>query len=136
MIINRLLWECMTSGMRQPDKLRPKDLTIFQSLLLARASTSEGLYGYQISDEETEYMHKTGVYRVLGRLAERGLIASEQEPPSLGPPKNIYRITESGRELLAATALEMLKIVSVALPVQVQVVIGENTLILSDTITD
>lgn len=118
----------MTSGMRQPDELRALDVTIFQALILARAATDEGLYAYKLCKDEAGYMHKTGVYRVIGRLAERGLIVSEQEKSPQGPDRQEYHTTEAGKQLLAATVLEMLRVIDVATPIQMQPTVDDNPL--------
>jgi len=43
---------------------------------------------------------KSRIYAVLARLAERGLATSEDVPQESRPDKQIYRITEQGRDVV------------------------------------
>lgn len=45
-----------------------------------------------------------GLYRLLGRLEDQGLVAPTEAPPteeSRGPPRNYYALTEAGRLTLS-----------------------------------
>ena len=45
---------------------------------------------------------QSALYRVLRNLEAAGLLASEVEPSTSGPPRRYYRITRPGREALRA----------------------------------
>lgn len=74
--------------------------------VLARATTP--LYGYQIAkslerDAGDAFAGKqSALYPVLRNLGGGGLLASEVEPSTAGPPRRYYRITPLGHAVLAA----------------------------------
>ena len=65
------------------------------------------MYGYQIAkliESETRnvpIMKQGALYPVLRSLESGGLLESEVEPSISGPPRRYYRITDSGRSMLA-----------------------------------
>lgn len=77
-------------------------------LLAVLARSQEDLYGYEIakrlaSASEGGSRFKEGsVYPVLRALAAAGLLSSRIVPSYSGPPRRYYRITVTGREMLAA----------------------------------
>jgi len=78
-----------------------------QTISVLRALASDPgrwRYGYELG---TETGLKAGsLYPILVRLADRGLLeaAWEEGPPHGRPPRHLYRLTQQGRELAAATA--------------------------------
>ena len=75
-------------------------------LLSIMAKAEEPLYGYLIArqlEEEAggEALIKQGaLYPVLRSMESSGLLTSEVEASTSGPPRRYYRITEAGRETL------------------------------------
>ncbi len=66
--------------------------------LLSRLQTRFGVEG----------MPPQTVYRLLQEMESRGWVASDWDVETRqGPPRRIYRITEAGREILNAWAVEM-----------------------------
>ena len=76
-------------------------------LLAVLDGSSEDLYGYEIAKRlqranDGEALFKEGtVYPVLRALSAGGFLKSRIEPSSAGPPRRYYRITRTGRDLLA-----------------------------------
>ncbi|MCJ7567018.1 MAG: PadR family transcriptional regulator [Anaerolineales bacterium] len=75
-------------------------------LLSVLAKAKEPLYGYLIAkqieaDSQGASMIKQGaLYPVLRSLESSGLLESQVEPSTSGPPRRYYQITESGRTSL------------------------------------
>lgn len=69
---------------------------------LARAET----HGYDLARTIEELTDGTvvpdagGMYRVLRRLEEEGVVSSEWQESESGPQRRAYRLTEDGRHLL------------------------------------
>jgi PadR family transcriptional regulator PadR len=91
------------------DKKFQKELNagITALILLSVLSRATGpMYGYQIAkqvetEKDDEGMMKLGtLYPVLRSLEKSGLLASEVEPSTSGPPRRYYKITPQGRESL------------------------------------
>ena len=67
----------------------------------------EDLYGYQIAKrlqgigDGGSPMKQGALYPVLRTLSAHGLLASRVVPSYAGPPRRYYRITASGRDVLA-----------------------------------
>ena len=65
------------------------------------------MYGYQIAKlieaetKDVDIMKQGALYPVLRSLESTGLLESEVEPSVAGPPRRYYRITDSGRTILA-----------------------------------
>lgn len=76
-------------------------------LLAVLEQADEDLYGYQIAkrlqgEAAGNVPVKQGaLYPVLRQLSANGLLASRIVPSYAGPPRRYYRITESGRAVLA-----------------------------------
>jgi len=76
-------------------------------LLAVLADTAEDLYGYEIAKRlqranAGEALFKEGtLYPVLRQLAAGGLLSSRIVPSYAGPPRRYYRITDTGRAVLA-----------------------------------
>ena len=75
-------------------------------LLSVLAKAKEPLYGYLIAKQieagsQGGSMIKQGaLYPVLRSLESSGLLLSQVEPSTSGPPRRYYQITDSGRESL------------------------------------
>jgi len=75
-------------------------------LLSVLSRTAEPMYGYQIAKlieegrEEVPSIKQGTLYPVLRSLESSGLLESEVEPSTSGPPRRYYRITEDGRKTL------------------------------------
>lgn len=81
--------------------------TVSLVLLSVLGQAGEPMYGYQIAKrlERGEGVlggKQSALYPVLRNLDAAGLLASEVEPSVAGPPRRYYRITDRGREVLAA----------------------------------
>jgi PadR family transcriptional regulator PadR len=76
-------------------------------LLAVLDQAREPLYGYQIAkilEEDTGQdltMRQGSLYPALRSLERSGMLVSEVEPSSSGPPRRYYRITPGGRTVLA-----------------------------------
>jgi PadR family transcriptional regulator PadR len=74
-------------------------------LLGVLAKAKRPMYGYLIAkqleaDEGPAMLKQGALYPVLRSLESGGLLESEVEPSSSGPPRRYYRITQKGRESL------------------------------------
>ncbi len=75
-------------------------------LLSIVAQSSEPIYGYQIAKRlyegarDAPLMKQGALYPVLRSLERTGLLTSEVEPSTAGPPRRYYRVTEEGRAAL------------------------------------
>src|SRR5258708_32706788 len=80
---------------------RPPSAQTISVLRALAADPARWRYGY---DLVTEVHLKSGsLYPILVRLADRGLLDTSWEP-GLGsrPPRHLYRLTPTGREVVAA----------------------------------
>jgi PadR family transcriptional regulator len=65
------------------------------------------MHGYEILDllpgiaREERRVDLGNLYRLLRSLEEEGIVASDWDDGLPGPAKRVYRLTDSGRELLA-----------------------------------
>jgi PadR family transcriptional regulator PadR len=67
----------------------------------------EPAHGYTLLEELGEFglgaMDPSAVYRTLRDMEDRGWVTSTwDEQETLGPPRRVYRITDTGDEVLAA----------------------------------
>jgi DNA-binding PadR family transcriptional regulator len=89
----------MPSPSRVPS-LSAKELIILDLLL-----TSEEMYGLELVTASKGELKRGTVYVTLGRMEDKGYIASrlEDAPPAAGGlPRRVYRPTALGRQLLGA----------------------------------
>ena len=76
-------------------------------LLAVLAQAQEDLYCYQIAKrlqgraDGSAPVKQGALYPVLRQLSANGLLASRIVPSYAGPPRRYYRITPSGRSVLA-----------------------------------
>jgi PadR family transcriptional regulator len=80
----------------------PQTVSVLQALL---AGPGEWRYGYELGREVG--LKAGSLYPILIRLTERGLLEARWEEHSAGsgrPPRHLYRLTASGRELARAVA--------------------------------
>jgi len=86
-------------------KLKPAEAAILGMIAIAESGGSEPS-GYDLktwADSGVGYFWgaaKSQIYAVLGRLADRGLVATRHIAQDQRPDKNLYRITKKGRRLL------------------------------------
>ena len=80
---------------------------LIQPAILTVLAGSDGLHGYELdrrlSDSPMMRGRKpdlAGVYRLLRRMEERGLVAGEWDMSEPGPPKRVYHVTDGGLECL------------------------------------
>jgi len=80
--------------------LRPTVLTIL-------CDQAAGLHGYAIEKELQAFKFfqnhppdYAGLYRLLKRMDEEGLLTSKESDSDVGPSKRVYRLTERGRNCL------------------------------------
>jgi PadR family transcriptional regulator, regulatory protein PadR len=80
---------------------RPPSAQAIGVLRALAADPERWRYGY---DLVTEVHLKSGsLYPILVRLADRGLLETSWEPShSSRPPRHLYRLTQAGREYVAA----------------------------------
>jgi PadR family transcriptional regulator PadR len=92
------------------DKKFQKDLNgglVGLVLLAILDKAADDLYGYEIakrlaSANEGKSVFKEGtIYPVLRAMSASGLLTSRIVPSYSGPPRRYYRITDSGRTVLA-----------------------------------
>ena len=77
-------------------------------------------YGYEL----VERVHRIGltdvpdgsIYPALGRLERDGHVTSRLVPSSSGPARKYYRLSPSGRDLLAARGAAWLRLVDAVTP--------------------
>jgi DNA-binding PadR family transcriptional regulator len=86
---------------------RPRILTLSEkeSLILELLSEGSEMYGLQLVAASRRRLKRGTVYVTLGRMEEKGYIAShlEDAPANAGGlPRRIYRPTALGRRVLAA----------------------------------
>lgn len=86
---------------------RPRVLTLSakESLILELLVEREELYGLQLVAASKRRLKRGTVYVTLGRMEEKGYIASrlEDAPPDMGGmPRRLYQATPLGRRVLAA----------------------------------
>jgi PadR family transcriptional regulator PadR len=82
--------------------------TVALVLLSVLDQSDEPLYGYQIGklvgagkEESDSVMVKQGaIYPVLRSLEGSGLLESEREASTSGPPRRYYTVTEEGHQVL------------------------------------
>lgn len=82
--------------------LPPKERLILE-LLVSRGP----LFGLALVDRSGGALKRGTVYVTLGRLEDKGLVSSEQEPAhpgAIGLPRRIYRVTGLGERVLRAWA--------------------------------
>jgi PadR family transcriptional regulator PadR len=76
-------------------------------LLAVLEQAQEDLYGYQIAKRlqgaaaGNAPVKQGALYPVLRQLSANGLLASRIVPSYAGPPRRYYRITDTGRAVLA-----------------------------------
>src|ERR1700675_3263166 len=76
-------------------------------LLAVLDGSSEDLYGYEIAkrlaiaNDGTSIFKEGTIYPVLRALSAGSLLTSRIVPSYSGPPRRYYRITDSGRAVLA-----------------------------------
>ncbi|GAB3039936.1 PadR family transcriptional regulator [Oleiagrimonas citrea] len=100
----------MTDASAHVQKKFEKELasgTVSLVLLSVLAQAGEPMYGYQIAKRLEDSGGVLGgkqstLYPVLRNLDAAGLLQSRIEPSVSGPPRRYYRITETGRAVLAA----------------------------------
>lgn len=86
----------------KPPSLPPKERLILE-LLVSRGPT----FGLALVDQSGGALKRGTVYVTLGRLENKGLISSEQEPVhpgAIGLPRRIYKVTGLGERVLQAWA--------------------------------
>ena len=82
--------------------------TVALLLLSLLDQSDQPLYGYQIGkligageEESDTVMVKQGaIYPVLRSLEGSGLLQSEREASTSGPPRRYYRVTQEGHQVL------------------------------------
>jgi PadR family transcriptional regulator PadR len=85
-----------------------KSGTVALVLLSILDRSSDSMYGYQITKHiesglpDGPWISQGALYPVLRSLEKGGLLESEVEPSTSGPPRRYYRITGVGRETLEA----------------------------------
>jgi DNA-binding PadR family transcriptional regulator len=82
---------------------RPSAQTVAVLLALAE-DPAAWRYGYQLCQQLG--IKPGSMYPILVRLADRGLLETgwDEEVPAGRPPRHLYRLTGSGRELAAELA--------------------------------
>jgi PadR family transcriptional regulator PadR len=85
---------------------RPRVLTLSakESHILELLVRDGELYGLQMVAASKRRLKRGTVYVTLGRMEDKGYVASRQEhaPPEVGGlPRRLYRVTPLGRRVLA-----------------------------------
>jgi PadR family transcriptional regulator, regulatory protein PadR len=84
---------------------RPLTLSAKETLILELLVRDGELYGLQMVAASKSRLKRGTVYVTLGRMEEKGYVASRQEdaPPEAGGlPRRLYRATPLGRRVLSA----------------------------------
>ena len=102
---------------RRPGTLLPIEVAILDAGLGLRGGGNGRFHGFELAKAISQgraaqklTSHGT-LYKALGRLEDRGLLASEWEDPAIGaaegrPRRRLYQVTGKGAEALAAWQLE------------------------------
>jgi PadR family transcriptional regulator PadR len=94
---------------QQVDRKFQKELNAGTAALVLLSIVGQSpapMYGYQIAKRlyagaaEAPIMKQGALYPVLRSLERTGLLTSEVEPSTAGPPRRYYRITDEGRAAL------------------------------------
>lgn len=96
---------------RKPGTLLPLEINILRTAVELHAHGTERFHGYLLASalkerEAAKLLTAHGtLYKALGRLAERGLLANEWEDPAIAaaeerPRRRLYRITALGETAL------------------------------------
>jgi PadR family transcriptional regulator, regulatory protein PadR len=84
---------------------RPLTLSAIETLILELLVRDGELYGLQMVAASKRRLKRGTVYVTLGRMEEKGYVASRHEdaPPEAGGlPRRLYRATPLGRRVLTA----------------------------------
>lgn len=76
-----------------------------ERLILELLAASGPTYGLQLVERSAGALKRGTVYVTLGRMEDKGLVASEQEPQppgAIGLPRRMYRMTGLGERMLRA----------------------------------
>lgn len=79
-----------------------------ERLILELLVGSGPMFGLQLVDASRGALKRGTVYVTLGRMEQKGLVESEQEPQppgAIGLPRRIYRPTAFGERMLRAWTL-------------------------------
>lgn len=81
----------------------PQTVSVLRALT---ADPAEWRYGYELGQQVG--LKAGSLYPILIRLTERGLLEARWEEPASGgrPPRHLYRLTGSGRELAQQVVAE------------------------------
>jgi DNA-binding PadR family transcriptional regulator len=83
----------------------PGSLPKKERLILELLASEGPMYGLALVERSDGALKRGTVYVTLGRMEEKGLVASEQEPQAagaIGLPRRIYRPTPLGERMLRA----------------------------------
>ena len=85
----------------------PRVLTVSpkELLILSLLADGEERYGLQLVDASAGALKRGTIYVTLGRMEEKGYVASRQEEPPPGAggmPRRLYACTALGRRMHAA----------------------------------
>ena len=84
--------------MRRNRPLTEQAISVLRALA---ADPSRWRYGYDLGTEV--HLRSGSLYPILVRLADRGLLEATWDPgPDGRPPRHLYRLSEAGREYVAA----------------------------------
>jgi PadR family transcriptional regulator PadR len=89
-----------------PSQPRLPGLSAKETLILELLGRTKGMYGLELVHASAGELKRGTVYVTLGRMEQKGLLASrlESETPRLGgSPRRLYTATSLGRELHAAS---------------------------------
>ena len=90
-----------------PPAARLPGLSTKEALILDLLGRSKAMYGLELVTASAGGLKRGTVYVTLGRMEQKGLIASrveDESPPSGGLPRRLYSATAYGREIHAAAA--------------------------------
>jgi len=79
-----------------------KELKVLELL-----ATATELYGLQMVDSSQGALKRGTIYVTLSRMQKKGYVESwlDDESPSQGPPRRLYRITLPGRRALKTSRM-------------------------------
>ena len=101
MTIDISLTTCKMKGV--PSRLRVPTLSGKESVILELLVRDGELYGLQLVAASRRRLKRGTVYVTLGRMEDKGYVASRLEDPSPesgGLPRRVYRPTALGRRVL------------------------------------
>lgn len=99
-----MLKESQNPDRPTPSPARPPRLAPTEALILRLLAEHGELYGLQLVQASGGDLKRGTIYVTLGRMEQRGIVASREQPravPAPGMPRRLYKPTAQGLHVLA-----------------------------------